>query len=88
MAQYPITLPDDGLNGLFEHILGLATGSWQTEPDERSVDRLGYRNGTRPHPVTLQVGPLVLRGPACGAARCPPSCLPAIDAESKPWCGP
>lgn len=78
MAQYQITLSDDVLKGLFASDNGLAglleqvlnqilqaqaTEQWQAEPYERSADRQGYRNGTRPHPITTRVGTLVLRVP-------------------------
>jgi transposase-like protein len=78
MAQYQITPSDDVLKGLFasDHgIAGLseqvlnqilqaqATEQLQAEPYERSADRQGYRNGTRPHPLTTRVGPRVLRVP-------------------------
>lgn len=78
MAQYQITLSDDVLKGLFASDNGLAslleqvlnqilqaqaTEQLQAEPYERSADRQGYRNGTRPHSITTRVGTLVLRVP-------------------------
>ncbi|EJY54500.1 transposase mutator type [Alicyclobacillus hesperidum URH17-3-68] len=40
-----------------------ASEQLQAEPYERSEDRQGYRNGTRPHPLTTRVGTLTLRVP-------------------------
>ncbi|WP_028988449.1 IS256 family transposase [Thermicanus aegyptius] len=78
MAQYNITLNDEILKDLFSGDKGVAvlleqvlnqvlqaqaTEQLNAEPYERSEDRQGYRNGTRPHPITTRVGTLVLRVP-------------------------
>ncbi|MCY0900524.1 MAG: IS256 family transposase, partial [Firmicutes bacterium] len=78
MAQYNITLSDEVLKGLFAGDQGVAnvleqvlnqvlqaqaTEQLNAEPYERSEERQGYRNGTRPHPITTRVGTLVLRVP-------------------------
>jgi len=78
MAQYNITVDDEVLKGLFTGDKGMAlllekvlnqvlnaqaSEQLQAEPYERSEDRQGYRNGTRPHPLTTRVGTLTLRIP-------------------------
>ncbi|MCL6516793.1 IS256 family transposase [Alicyclobacillus sp.] len=78
MAQYNITLSDEILKGLFSGDRGVAglleqvlnqvlqaqaSEQLKTEPYERSEDRQGYRNGTRPRAITTRVGTLVLRVP-------------------------
>lgn len=76
MAQYNITLSDEvlkdlfsgdkGMTGLLEQVLShvlqaQASEQLKAEPYERSFHRQGYRNGTRPRPITTRVGTLVLR---------------------------
>ena len=78
MAQYNITVDDELLKGLFSGDKGIsqlleqvlnqvlhaqASEQLHAEPYERSDDRQGYRNGTRPHPLTTRVGALTLRVP-------------------------
>src|SRR5579875_1193196 len=78
MAQYNITVDDEVLKGLFTGDKGIsqlldqvlnqvlkaqASEQLQAEPYERSEERQGYRNGTRPHPLTTRVGTLTLRVP-------------------------
>jgi len=78
MAQYNITVDDEVLKGLFTGDKGVAlllekvlnqvlnaqaSEQLHAEPYERSEDRQGYRNGTRPHPLTTRVGTLTLRVP-------------------------
>ncbi|MCI0183416.1 hypothetical protein MM817_01693 [Acidibacillus sp. S0AB] len=40
-----------------------ATEQIQAQPYERADERQGYRNGTRPHPLTTRVGTLTLHVP-------------------------
>ncbi|WP_040290872.1 IS256 family transposase, partial [Alicyclobacillus hesperidum] len=59
---------DKGVALLLEKVLNQvlnaqASEQLQAEPYERSEDRQGYRNGTRPHPLTTRVGTLTLRVP-------------------------
>lgn len=78
MAQYNITLDDTVLKGLFSGDKGMsnlleqvlnqvlqaqATEQVQAQPYERADERQGYRNGTRPHPLTTRVGTLTLHVP-------------------------
>jgi len=78
MAQYNIIVDDEVLKGLFSGDKGLAqlleqvlnqvlraqaSEQLKAEPYERCEDRQGYRNGTRPHPLTTRVGTLTLRVP-------------------------
>lgn len=78
MAQYNITVDDEILKGLFTGDKGMAqllekvlnqvlnaqaSEQLQAEPYERSEDRQGYRNGTRPHSLTTRVGSVTLRVP-------------------------
>lgn len=78
MAQYNITVDDEVLKGLFTGDKGMsqlleqvlnqvlnaqASEQLQAGPYERAEDRQGYRNGTRPHPLTTRVGTLTLRVP-------------------------
>lgn len=78
MAQYNITVDDEVLKGLFTGDKGMsqlleqvlnqvlkaqASEQLQAEPYERSEERQGYRNGTRPHPLTTRIGTLTLRVP-------------------------
>ena len=78
MAQYNITVDDELLKGLFSGDKGIsqlleqvlnqvlhaqASEQLHAKPYERSDDRQGYRNGTRPHPLTTRVGALTLRVP-------------------------
>ncbi|GLG01622.1 IS256 family transposase [Alicyclobacillus hesperidum subsp. aegles] len=78
MAQYNITVDDEVLKGLFtgdkrisqlldqvlnQVLKAQASEQLQAEPYERSEERQGYRNGTRPHPLTTRVGTLTLRVP-------------------------
>jgi len=78
MAQYNVIVSDDNLKGLFSGDKGVAglleevlnqvlqaqaSEQLKAEPYERSEDRQGYRNGTRPHAITTRVGTLVLRVP-------------------------
>ena len=78
MAQYNITVDDEILKGLFSGDRGVAqlleqvlnqvlnaqaSEQLQAEPYERSEERQGYRNGSRPHPLTTRVGTLTLRVP-------------------------
>lgn len=99
MAQYNITLNDEILKDLFSGDKGVAvlleqvlnqvlqaqaTEQLNAEPYERSENRQGYRNGTRPHPITTRVGTLVL----CGchdsvAVSFPQSFLPVISAVNR-----
>ena len=84
MAQYNITLSDDHLKGLFsgdkavaelvqevlnQVLLAQASEQLKAKPYERSEDRQGYRNGTRPRPITTRVGTLVLRVPRLRAGK-------------------
>jgi len=78
MAQYNITVDDEVLKGLFSGDAGAAklleqvlnqvlqaqaAEQVQAMPYERSEDRQGYRNGTRPHAITTRVGTLTLKVP-------------------------
>lgn len=78
MAQYNITLDDAVLKGLFSGDKGMsdllekvlnqvlqaqAAEQVQAQPYERADERQGYRNGTRPHPLTTRVGTLTLHAP-------------------------
>jgi transposase-like protein len=78
MAQYNITVDDEVLKGLLTGDKGMsqlleqvlnqvlkaqASEQLQAEPYERSEERQGYRNGTRPHPLTTRIGTLTLRVP-------------------------
>jgi len=78
MAQYQITVDDEILKDLFsgdagtskllEQVLNQVLQAQAAEPVkampyERSEERQGYRNGTRPHPITTRVGTLTLRVP-------------------------
>lgn len=78
MAQYNITLNDDVLKDLFTGDVGTsklleqvlnqvlqaqAAEQVQAMPYERSDERQGYRNGTRPHAITTRVGTLTLKVP-------------------------
>lgn len=78
MAQYNITVDDEVLKGLFSGDKGMSqlleqvlnqvlrvqsSEQLQAEPYERSEERQGYRNGTRPHPLTTRVGTITLRVP-------------------------
>jgi transposase-like protein len=78
MAQYNITLDDTVLKGLFSGDKGMsdlleqvlnqvlqaqATEQVQAQPYARVDERQGYRNGTRPHPLTTRVGTLTLHVP-------------------------
>ncbi|GMA51263.1 hypothetical protein GCM10025857_26200 [Alicyclobacillus contaminans] len=101
MAQYNITLSDEVLKGLFSRDQGAAglleqvlnqvlqaqvTEQLNAEPYERSEDRQGYRNGTRPHRITPRVGPLVLRDPRLRNGKFSTELLARINAVSKPCC--
>jgi putative transposase len=102
MAQYNITLSGEVLKGLFSGGQGVAnmleqglnqvlqaqaTEQLNAEPYERSAERQGHRNGTRPHPITTRVGTRVLRVPRRRNGSFPQNCLHAINAVSKPCCG-
>ncbi len=78
MAQYNITVDDEVLKDLFsgdagtskllEQVLNQvlqaqAAEQVQAMPYERSEERQGYRNGTRPHSITTRVGTLTLKVP-------------------------
>jgi len=78
MAQYKITVDDEILKDLFSGDLGTsklleqvlnqvlqaqAAEQVQAMPYERSEERQGYRNGTRPHAITTRVGTLTLKVP-------------------------
>jgi putative transposase len=78
MAQYHITVNDDVLKDLFSGDAGTArlleqvlnqvlqaqaAEQVQALPYERSEERQGYRNGTRPHALTTRVGTLTLKVP-------------------------
>ena len=78
MAQYNITLDDEILKDLFTGDVGTsklleqvlnqvlqaqAAEQVQAMPYERSEERQGYRNGTRPHAITTRVGTLTLKVP-------------------------
>jgi transposase-like protein len=78
MAQYNITVDDEILKGLFTGDKGIAqlleqvlnqvlhaqaSEQLQAEPYERSEERQGYRNGSRPHPLTTRIGTITLRVP-------------------------
>jgi len=59
---------DSGVAALLESILNQilqaqATEQLQAEPYERTEERKGYRNGTRPHQLTTRVGTITLRVP-------------------------
>lgn len=59
---------DSGLSALLESVLNQilqaqATEQLQAEPYERTDERKGYRNGTRPHQLTTRVGTITLRVP-------------------------
>ena len=78
MTQYNITLDDEILKDLFTGDVGTsklleqvlnqvlqaqAAEQVQAMPYERSEERQGYRNGTRPHTMTTRVGTLTLKVP-------------------------
>jgi transposase-like protein len=78
MTQYQITLDDNLAQGLFAQDGALAqlveqvvqqileaqvTDHLHAEPYERTDDRCGYRNGSRPRSLTTRVGTLALRMP-------------------------
>ena len=59
---------DSGVSALLESVLNQvlqaqATEQLQAEPYERTDERKGYRNGTRPHPLTTRVGTITLHVP-------------------------
>jgi len=59
---------DSGVAALLESVLNQilqaqATEQLQAEPYERTDERKGYRNGTRPHQLTTRVGTITLRVP-------------------------
>jgi len=59
---------DSGVAALLESILNQvlqaqATEQLQAEPYERTDERQGYRNGTRPRPLTTRVGTIILNVP-------------------------
>ena len=78
MAEYQVIIDaadlqalfqgDDGVkvlmeNGLNQVLQAQATEQLQADPYERTADRQGYRNGTRPRKLTTRVGTLTLRIP-------------------------
>ena len=59
---------DSGVSALLESVLNQvlqaqATEQLQAQPYERTDERKGYRNGTRPHPLTTRVGTITLHVP-------------------------
>lgn len=59
---------DSGVAALLESVLNQilqaqATEQLKAEPYERTDERQGYRNGTRPHPLTTRVGTITLNVP-------------------------
>src|SRR5690554_6557931 len=59
---------DAGVSALLESVLNQvlqaqATEQLQAEPYERTDERKGYRNGTRPHTLTTRVGTITLHIP-------------------------
>ena len=78
MAEYQVIIDaaflqalfqgDDGVKvlmekGLNQVLQAQATEQLQADPYERTADRQGYRNGTRPRKLTTRVGTLTLRIP-------------------------
>lgn len=78
MAQFEITIDDNGLQGLFAGGNGLqglveqvlnqllahqVTATLKAQPGERTDERLGYRNGFRDREIQTRIGTLTLRVP-------------------------
>src|SRR5947209_13001141 len=78
MAQYQLTVDEDQVRGLFtrdDALAGLVTtvvqqileaqvaDHLQAQPYERTEERRGYRNGSKPRSLTTRVGTLELRVP-------------------------
>src|SRR5690554_1682476 len=82
---------DSGVSALLESVLNQvlqaqATEQLQAEPYERTDERKGYRNGTRPHTLTTRVGTITYMFRVFVTVSFPPECLPATSGANKPWC--
>src|SRR5690554_190119 len=80
---------DSSVSALLESVLNQvlqaqATEQLQAEPYERTEERKGYRNGTRPHTLTTRVGTIALHVPRFRTVSFPPRCLPATSGANRP----